>query len=194
MSRCQLIFCIGASTGGIRACEQVLSGFPADSPPTLLVQHIPAGFSQRLVYRLDRICEASVTLARDKLPLRRGQVVVAPGGESHLEVETGRDLRCRLVTSPPQTGHRPSVDVLFHSAAQSGAAVVCALMTGMGRDGAEGMLSILKNGGRTIAQDQETSTVYGMPRAAVDIGAAEYILPLNRIAPALFQLGRTLLK
>ena len=181
---------IGASTGGIEALLSVLSSYPPNCPPTLIVQHIRPEFVSGLVQRLDRHCLARVSEAREGAPLANGQIYVAPEDRRHLVVRAGRTPYCRLVHGEPVSGHRPSVDVLFHSAAALGDGVVGVLLTGMGRDGAEGLLEIRRNGGRTIIQDKNTSTVYGMPRAAAEIGAAMQELPLPRIGSAILAACR----
>ena len=186
-SRCIVM---GASTGGIEALLSVLSAFPADCPPTLIVQHIRAEFASGFIQRLNRNCLATVSEARDGAPLVPGQIYVAPDDMRHLVIRGNRAPRCKLVPGDPVSGHRPSVDMLFHSAAQLGPAVVGVLLTGMGRDGAEGLLEIRRNGGRTIAQDRASCTVHGMPRAAVELGAAMQELPLNRIGHAVLMACR----
>ncbi|MCR9124912.1 MAG: CheB methylesterase domain-containing protein [Rhodobacteraceae bacterium] len=186
------IICIGASTGGVEALEKVLAGFTHDCPPTLIVQHILGEFSGSLARRLNRACGATVSEARDAQRLSRGQVIIAPGDDRHLAIKGGALPRCVLIAGPKRSGHRPSVDVLFHSAAASDLHVVAALLTGMGRDGAEGLGAIRAAGGHTLAQDATTSVVFGMPRAAVEIGAAEFTLPLPRIGPKLLRLARSM--
>jgi len=186
-SRCVVI---GASTGGIEALLSVLSVYPAHCPPTLIVQHIRHDFVSGLVQRLDRHCLAKVSEAREGAPLTAGQVYVASEEKRHLVIRAGRAPHCGLVAGEPMSGHRPSVDMLFHSAAVMGDGVVGVLLTGMGRDGAEGLLEIRRNGGRTIAQDKATCTVHGMPRVAVEIGAAMQELPLPRIGPAILMACR----
>lgn len=180
------LIAIGASTGGVEALLSVLSRFPADAPPTVVVQHMPALFTTSFAARLDSLCAPTVREAWDGAPLDRGLVYVAPGGPAHLEVQWTPARRVRLVASEPVNRHRPSVDVAFASIARSGATgVVAALLTGMGRDGAEGLRAIRAAGGRTIAQDRETSTVYGMPRAALEVGAVDHATPLGAIADAI---------
>jgi two-component system chemotaxis response regulator CheB len=180
------IVVLGASTGGVEALHRLLTAFPEDCPPTLVVQHIRGDFSAAFADRLDRACRARVFEASDGRPLARGEIVVAPGSERHLELRHAAPV-CRLVDAPPVTGHRPSVDALFRSAAPYGARIVAALLTGMGQDGARGLLEIRRAGGHTIAQDRETSTVYGMPRVAAEMGSAADILPLDRIASAMLR-------
>lgn len=176
---------IGASTGGIEALIAVLAAYPANCPPTMIVQHIGADFVAGLVRRLDRHCAARVSEAQHNLQVRPGQVVVAPGRDCHLTVAAGN--LARLLPGPPISGHRPSVDALFQSAARAGAGVVGAILTGMGRDGAEGLAAIRRAGGWTIGQDQTTSTVYGMPRVARELGGVAEQLPLGRIGPAILK-------
>ena len=178
------IFCLGASTGGITVLDRILPALPADCPPTLVVQHIIGRFTEGLVRRLDSICAARVVSAADGDALRRGTIYFAPGAEAHLLIDPV-GLRCRLVEGPTQSGHRPSVDALFQSAARLRRPVAAALLSGMGSDGAEGMLAIRKAGGHTIAQDEHSCTVYGMPRAAVALGGVDASLPPDRIAEAL---------
>lgn len=178
------ILCIGASTGGIAVLDRILPALPADCPPTLVVQHIIGRFTEGLVRRLDSICAAQVVEAAEGAPLRRGTIYFAPGAAAHLQIDPA-GARCRLVEAPPQGGHRPSVDVLFQSAALLRRPVAAALLSGMGSDGAAGLLAIRKAGGQTIAQDEPSCTVYGMPRAAVALGAVDISLPPDRIAAAL---------
>lgn len=179
---------IGASTGGVAALETVLTSFPPDCPATLVVQHIRAGFAEGMISRLDSRCAPRIVAARDGLPVEHGHVYVAADTSRHLVLAGRETLRCHLRPDAPRHGHRPSVDALFESAAPRGRAVSAALLTGMGVDGAAGMHAIRAAGGRTIAQDEATCVVYGMPRVAVETGAAARVLPLDRIAGGL--LGR----
>lgn len=181
---------IGASTGGVDALRQVLTAFPAGCPPTLVVQHMRARFIEGFVERLDRVCAPTVRPATSDARLQRGTVYVATGDEEHLVVAGLTQPRCMLVEKGLVSGHRPSVDALFHSLKPFATQVVGVLLTGMGRDGAEGLLGLRQGGARTICQDRETSVVHGMPGAAVDLGAAEVQLPLNRIAPAILKASR----
>jgi two-component system chemotaxis response regulator CheB len=180
------IVVIGASTGGVEALHRLLSEFPADCPPTLVVQHIRGDFTPAFADRLNRACKEHVLEAVDGRPLARGEILIAPGASRHLQLAHAAPV-CRLVEAPPLTGHRPSVDALFRSAAGRGQQIAAALLTGMGQDGARGLLAIREAGGHTVAQDRDTSTVYGMPRVAAEIGAAVDILPLDRIAGALLR-------
>lgn len=181
------LIAIGASTGGVEALVEVLSEFPADCPPTVLVQHMPALFTTSFAARLNTVSPATVREAWDGAPLERGVVYLAPGGASHLEISWGATRACRLVESAPVNRHRPSVDVTFHCVARLiGAAATGVLLTGMGRDGAEGLRAMREAGARTFAQDQASSTVYGMPRAAHEIGAVDCGTPLSDVVSAIF--------
>ncbi len=181
LGRDEKIVLIGASTGGVDALLTVLGGYPADGPATLIVQHTGRGFGASLATLLDRQCASSVRLAQDGEELRRGQVLVAAGCLSHLQLECGTLLRVRMKSGQARSGHMPSVDMLFESALPIARRCAAVLLTGMGRDGAEGMLALRKAGATTLAQDAATSTVYGMPRAAVELGAAASSLPLDQI-------------
>ncbi len=181
------LIAIGSSTGGVEALVEVLARFPASAPPTVIVQHMPALFTSSFAQRLDGLCAARVEEAWDGAPLETGRVYLAPGGPAHLEVQWSPTRKVRLVACDPVNRHRPSVDVAFGSIVRAGVqGVVAVLLTGMGRDGAEGLLALRHAGARTIAQDRESSTVYGMPRAALENGAVDHGTPLNRIADAIF--------
>ena len=180
---------IGASTGGIEALLQLLAAYSEDCPPTLIVQHIRGDFLSGLARRLDRNCAAKVGQATGGALIQAGQVWLAPGNSEHLALAPGAG-RCRLVPDAPVSGHRPAVDVLFRSAVQLGPEVVAVLLTGMGSDGADGMAEIRAAGGWTIAQDEASSTVYGMPRSAVELGAVAQQLPIDRIGGAVLQAAR----
>ena len=187
------IVAIGASAGGIEALSEVLELFPANGPPVLIVQHMPASFTRSLAARLDRLSDAMVREAEDGAPLRPGTIYLAPGGSTHLQVVGTDRLHCRLQAAAPVSGHRPSVDVLFESVAKAvGPMAIGVILSGMGKDGAAGLLSMLRAGARTIGQDETTSFIYGMPRAAFEIGAVERQLPLEKIRHAI--LGTTLQK
>lgn len=182
------ILAIGASTGGVEALLTILSGFPADCPATVVTQHMPASFTASFAARLDRVCAPAVTEASEGAPLEPGRVYLAPGGVAHLEVSSGSTPRCRLVASEPVNGHRPSVDVMFDSVARLDRPMTGVILTGMGKDGARGLLAIRQAGGRTLGQDEATSVVYGMPRAAFELGAVERQLPLHRLSTAILEL------
>lgn len=177
------LIAIGASTGGVEALHHILPSFPVNCPPTVIVQHISAAFAPAMADRLDKQCAVKVQLVESGMPLLPGHVYLAPGNDRHAVVSSAGRLTATMKVSDPVSGHRPSIDVLFDSVARSlGQAAVGILLTGMGQDGARGLLAMRQAGAHTIAQDQATCTVYGMPRAAADLGAAEKILPLPRIA------------
>lgn len=179
------LLAIGSSTGGVEALSELISGLPENCPPTVIVQHMPPDFTASLAARLDRLNAPKVTEARDGAALEPGHVYIAPGGSRHLEVEDSHGLRCRLADGEPVNGHSPSVDVLFNSVARVARAnAVGVILTGMGRDGAQGMLAMRQAGASTIGQDEATSLIYGMPKVAFEIGAVERQLPLDRIATA----------
>ena len=182
------IVAIGSSTGGVEALIAVLTKFPENCPPTVVTQHMPPIFTRNLASRLDRLCAPSVQEASQGAPLRNGVVYIAPGGEEHLEVTGRMTLTCSLKGGGPVNGHCPSVDRLFHSVARAvGGRAVGVLLTGMGRDGAQGLLELRQAGARTIAQDEGSSVVYGMPKAAAEIGAAEHQYSLARIGHAVVE-------
>ena len=180
---------VGASTGGVEALIELLSGFPANCPPTVIVQHMPPSFTASFAARLDRLCKPSVEEARSGAVLQVGKVYLAPGGDKHLEIAgSGTRRHCRLSPGPKISGHQPSVDQLFYSVARvAGADSVAAILTGMGADGAEGMLAMRQAGSVTIGQDEASSVVYGMPAVAHRIGAVVQQMPLRRIAARLLQ-------
>lgn len=175
---------MGASTGGVDALLEILAAFPADCPPTAIVQHTGRGNAASLIQLLGKKCKAEVVAPRDGMELQRGMVCIAAGGDQHLRIRAGSSLRCLLHRGPPVNGHLPSVDELFISATAWADRVVAVILTGMGRDGAAGQAALRKAGATTIAQDEATSLVYGMPRAAWELGAVEQLLPLSEIAQA----------
>ncbi|OCX67112.1 chemotaxis response regulator protein-glutamate methylesterase [Thioclava sp. SK-1] len=183
---------IGSSTGGVDALETVLSGFPKNCPPTLITQHMPESFLASFARRLQSNIAPNIILAREGVPLAQGSIYLAPGGAHHLEVRPGNPEKCHLSASEKRNGHRPSVEVLFDSAVPIASKVVSVMLTGMGRDGADAMLRLRKNGARCLAQDAASCVVYGMPRAAAENGAAEKALPLRHIAKEVLDLcGRS---
>ena len=185
------VVAIGSSTGGVEALLTVISNFPANCPPTVITQHMPATFTKSFAARLDRATKARVQEAYDNAPLEPGHVYLAPGGERHLEVVRAGGLRCRLREGEPVSGHRPSVDVLFHSVAQAaGPRAAGAILTGMGRDGAQGLKAMRDAGARTVGQDEASCVVYGMPRSAFEIGAVERQAPIEAIGPTLLTLAQ----
>jgi len=183
MERPRLI-AIGSSTGGVEALQVLLGGFPVDCPPTLVVQHISSRFAPAVARTLDQSCPPRIMVAEPDMPLRDGHVYIAPGDDRHLTVAGATGiLHQRLRRGDPVSGHLPSVDVLFRSVADLiGAQAVGILLTGMGSDGAEGLLALAQSGARTIAQDEATCTVFGMPRAAIALGAAGVVAPIGTIA------------
>lgn len=181
------LIAIGSSTGGVEALQTVLGSFPEDCPPTMIVQHINARFAPAVARTLDQSCPPRIVIAEPDMPLRPGHVYVAPGDDRHLSVGGSANLHCRLRPGDPVSGHMPSVDVLFSSVAEVvGAHGVGILLTGMGADGAQGLLAMARKGAHTIAQDEATCTVFGMPRAAINLGAAKVVSPLGSIARQLF--------
>jgi two-component system, chemotaxis family, protein-glutamate methylesterase/glutaminase len=181
---------IGSSTGGVEALIEVLTNFPENCPPTVITQHMPAHFTTSFAQRLDRLCRPRVAEAADGAPLKAGQVYLAPGGARHLEVVgTPGAMRCRLFEGDTVNGHRPSVDVLFRSVAKlAKERAIGVELTGMGRDGASGLLEMRQAGASTIGQDEASSVVYGMPRVAFEIGAVQTQLPLEKIGQEIIRL------
>lgn len=180
---------IGSSTGGVDALETVLGGYPAECPPTLITQHMPSGFLASFVRRLNPRLAAEFKLATDGAPLVPGTIHIAPGGETHLTVQAGSPPRCRLIRGDKRSGHRPSVDILMESAVALGPLAIGAILTGMGRDGAEGLAALRRAGGRCLAQDEASSVVFGMPRVALELGGAEAAVPLPRMAGEILALA-----
>ncbi|EMK01990.1 MULTISPECIES: chemotaxis response regulator protein-glutamate methylesterase [unclassified Leptospira] len=176
------IVAIGTSTGGTIALEEILTSLPANSPGIVIVQHMPEKFTEAFANRLDKMCKITVKEARDRDRVQEGVALIAPGNK-HMEViGSGAQFIVRISDGPLVNRHRPSVDVLFHSVAKNvGRNAKAFLLTGMGADGAAGLLEIRKAGGRTIAQDETSSVVFGMPKEAIERGAAEKILSLNDI-------------
>lgn len=182
------IFAIGASTGGTEAIKDVLLGFPPDAPGTVIAQHIPSGFSTAFAERMNRQTNLVVKEAEDGDVVMPGHVFIAPGGRHLMLARDGARYICRLNDGEPVNRHRPSVDVLFRSVLQSAGINACAaILTGMGNDGARGMKELHDMGVHTIAQDETSSVVWGMPGEAVKLGAVSEILPLSRIASALLK-------
>jgi two-component system, chemotaxis family, protein-glutamate methylesterase/glutaminase len=183
------IVAIGASTGGVEALIAVVSRFPENCPPTVITQHMPGTFTKSFADRLNRICVARVCEATEGAPLMQGQIYLAPGGVAHLEVVAGKQMTCRLNTAAPVNGHRPSVDVLFDSVATAAKGrAVGVILTGMGRDGAEGLVAMRKAGAKTLGQDKATSLVYGMPKVAFERGGVEKQAPLEKISDEILRL------
>jgi two-component system chemotaxis response regulator CheB len=185
-----VVIAVGSSTGGVEALFQVVGSMPVDGPPVLVVQHMPAAFTGGFAARLNRECQIKVVEAADGMPVERGTVYIAPGGECHMELVGIGDRRIRLVRADPVTGHRPSVDVLFHSVAKLGSAAVGVILTGMGSDGAAGLLAMREAGARTLGQNAATCVVYGMPRAAFERGAVEREVSLSAMPEAILAACR----
>jgi two-component system, chemotaxis family, protein-glutamate methylesterase/glutaminase len=177
------VIAIGTSAGGVSALANILPAFPASSPGVVIVQHMPAGFTASFAERLDSLSAMHVKEAVNGDRIRPGLILLAPGGNRHIEVHrSGGEYGVSLIPGPKVSGHQPSVDVLFRSVAkQVGRNAVAALLTGMGEDGASGLLSIRLAGGRTFCQDEATSVVWGMPGVAWKQGAAEAAVPLDEI-------------
>ncbi len=184
-----LVVALGASTGGTEALCDVIMGFRNDIPGTIVTQHMPAGFTKMYADRLNNQCSVAVKEAETGDILRPGLVLVAPGDKHLRLVKNGDHYAVECKVGPKVSGHCPSVDAMFSSVAKvAGNHAVAALLTGMGKDGADGLLEIRKAGGRTIGQDEESCVVYGMPKAAYDIGAVEYQLPLHSIAHKIYSI------
>lgn len=183
MRRDTRLIAIGSSTGGVEALQVLLREFPKDCPPTLIVQHVNPRFAPAIARTLDASCPATVQVAVHDTLLKPGNVYLAAGADEHLVVSGQTALSAKLRRGDPVSGHCPSVDVLFRSVAETaGPGAVGILLTGMGQDGAKGLLAMARAGAHTIAQDEATCTVFGMPRAAISLGAAQVVAPIGRIA------------
>lgn len=177
------VVAIGASTGGVEALGRILCRLPKNFPPILIVQHMPKFFTASFAKRLNSFCSIKVHEAEDGMRIHSGNAYIAPGGQ-HLQIARDRQgYICRVKDGERVNGHVPSVDILFDSIANVvGSKAVGALLTGMGKDGAQGMLKLKKHGGKTIAQDEESCVVYGMPKAAMALKAVDVEAPLDYIA------------
>ncbi|MGB1800084.1 MAG: protein-glutamate methylesterase/protein-glutamine glutaminase [Gammaproteobacteria bacterium] len=183
------IIAIGSSTGGTEAIREVLKDMPADSPGIVITQHIPEKFSASFAKRMDNVSAMKVCEATDGQQILAGHVYIAPGGQHLLVERSGARYVCRLNDGPAVNRHKPSVNVLFRSVAnQLGQNAIGVILTGMGDDGAEGLLEMKQTGAITIAQDERSSVVWGMPGEAVKLNAADEILPLNKVAKRLINL------
>ncbi|UCX04557.1 MULTISPECIES: protein-glutamate methylesterase/protein-glutamine glutaminase [Shewanella] len=183
------IIAIGASTGGTVALKSLLAEMPIDSPAIVITQHMPPGFTKTFAEHLDNISAIHVKEAQDGERLIPGCAYLAPGDKHLLVVRSGADYRIKLSDGERVSGHRPSVDVMFQSLAQTaGSNVLGVILTGMGKDGAAGMLELLNSDGITIAQDEASSVIFGMPKAAIDLGAAQMILSLQDIPSQIVQI------
>jgi two-component system chemotaxis response regulator CheB len=184
------VIAIGASTGGTEAIKEVLIHLPPDTPGILITQHIPKLFSGAFARRMDACCHLSVCEAEDGQQVLRGHAYIAPGDRHLLLERNGARYICRLDDGPPVNRHKPSVDVLFRSVAQNaGRNAIGAILTGMGKDGAVGLKEMRDAGSRTLAQDEATSVVWGMPGEAVANGAAAEVIPLPAIAGRILALA-----
>ncbi len=186
------IVLIGSSTGGVEALETILSEFPENCPPTLITQHMPEHFLKNFSERLDRKLAPVVKLGEDRETVEPGKVLIAPGGAFHMGLAAARGdrdgpARIALFRGPKRSGHRPSIDEMFLSARHLEKEAVAVLLTGMGSDGAQGILQLKKAGAFCIGQDRESCVVYGMPRVAWELGALDIQLPLNRIAEKILE-------
>lgn len=184
------LIAIGASTGGVEALFALIPALPSDCPPVLIVQHMPETFTASFAARLDAAAAVRVLEAQDGALLECGTAYIAPGGACHLEVASGARPRIALRPGELVGGHRPSVDRLFHSVAKRGSAAVGAILTGMGNDGADGLLAMRRAGARTFGQSADSCVVHGMPRAAVETGAVERQVSLTGMAEAILRACR----
>jgi len=184
------IIAIGASTGGVQALTCVLKSLPANSPGIVIVQHMPATFTKSFADRLNEECAVSVKEGEDGDRVVRGNVLIAPGGKHMLLQRSGANYYVTIKDGPAVCHQRPSVEVLFNSVAKyAGNNAVGAILTGMGNDGAAGLLNMKQNGAKTVAQDEDSCVVFGMPKEAIRLGAADTIVPLNKVAYTLLQLA-----
>lgn len=183
------LIAIGASTGGVEALREIIPHLPASTPPIVITQHMPEIFTNTFALRLDSLSAMTVTEAKDGEKILPGHVYIAPGNW-HMEIqERGNDLYCHLHSGPAVSGHRPSVDVLFNSVAQiKKRSLLGIILTGMGRDGADGLLKLYQAGARTLGQSEASSVVYGMPKAAKLLGGVETEVPLGDMAKHIIKL------
>ena len=187
----EMVACLGASTGGTEALREVLQALPANAPGIVIVQHMPAGFTAAFAKRLNSLCEVEVKEAQHGDPVLRGHVLIAPGDKHMLLERQGARYQVAIKDGPPVSRHRPSVDVLFRSAARAaGRNALGVIMTGMGDDGARGLLEMKEAGASTLAQDEATSVVFGMPKEAIARGAAQKITALEHIAREIMAVDR----
>jgi len=187
----EMVVCVGASTGGTEALREMLEALPANSPGIVIVQHMPEKFTAAFAKRLNGLCEVEVKEAQDGDPVLRGHVLIAPGDKHMLLERRGARYEVSVRAGPLVSRHRPSVDVLFRSAARSaGANAMGVIMTGMGDDGARGMNEMHQAGAYTVAQDEATSVVFGMPKEAIAHGGVDKIVPLEQIAREILAADR----
>jgi two-component system chemotaxis response regulator CheB len=186
------VIAVGASTGGTEALRDFLTALPADSPGVVIVQHMPEKFTRSFAERLDHLCQIRVREAQDGDRILPGHALIAPGNYHMQVTRSGANYDVRVFTGEPVNRHRPSVDVLFHSCARYlGANAVGVIMTGMGGDGARGLLVMHQAGARTVAQDEASCVVFGMPKEAIALGAADEVVPLDKIPAAVMRLSAT---
>jgi len=179
------ILAIGASTGGTQAIENMLRGMPATMPGATIVQHMPEYFTKAFADRLNKVCNIEVREAQDNDLVLTGVALIAPGNHHMVLERSGAQYLVRIKDGPPVHHQRPSVDVLFQSVARNaGRNALGVILTGMGADGAKGLLAMKESGAHTIAQDEQSCVVFGMPKEAIKLGAADAVLPLSEIAPA----------
>jgi len=184
------VICIGASTGGTESLRLVLEALPAAGPAIVIVQHMPEKFTEAFARRLNSLCDMEVKEAEDGDTVMRGRVLIAPGNHHMLLQRSGARYYVSIKDGPLVSRHRPSVDVLFRSAARfAGANAMGIIMTGMGDDGARGLLEMKAAGAYTVAQDEATSVVFGMPKEAIALGAADKVLPLDLLAMEIIRAG-----
>jgi len=185
------LLAVGASTGGVQALSELLPAFPPNAPGTVIVQHMPAMFTTSFAQRLNSMCKVEVREAANGDSVVPGRVLIAPGGFHTTLRRSGARYYVEIKDGPEVHHQRPSVDVLFDSVAKyAGANAVGAILTGMGADGADGMLNMRRAGAKTIAQDERSCIVFGMPMEAIKRGAAEHVMPLSEIAPAMMKLAQ----
>lgn len=183
------VLAIGASTGGPRAIETVLRSLPADAPGTVIVQHMPELFTASFAERLNQVCAMEVREARDGDSVVPGVALIAPGNRHMVLQRDGARYVVRIKDGPPVHHQRPSVDVLFVSVARAaGRNAIGMLLTGMGSDGARGLLAMRESGATTLAQDESSAVVFGMPKEAIRLGAADHVLPLSQMAPTVLRI------
>ncbi len=183
------VVAIGASTGGTEAIRRVITEFPATMPGVVIVQHMPAGFTRMFADRLNQLCAREVKEAENGDRIMPGRVLIAPGEKQMRVVRSGGQYQVRCEAGEKVSGHCPSVDVLMHSVAQQvGANAVGAMLTGMGADGADGMLAMRRAGARNLAQDEASCVVFGMPKVAFERGGAERLVPIDEMARAIVQM------
>ncbi|MBZ0105594.1 MAG: chemotaxis protein CheB [Sulfuricella denitrificans] len=183
MASTEKLIILGASTGGTEAIKEFLTRLPADCPGILIAQHMPEAFTLSFAHRLDSLCKISVKEAQHGDLVLPGHAYIAPGHSHLLLKRSGASYVCELNQGPPVNRHRPSVDVLFRSAANSaGKNAIGVILTGMGKDGAAGMLEMKKAGAYNFAQDEASCVVFGMPREAIAIGGVDEVIPLREIA------------